>query len=81
MQKPSYTKAYKITVWFQDGTKRSGYRFLPEGKVTAMKALRPIIESQDDFYYVTGYKIEDEKELGCTFPTEEVKHIHLDGVT
>ena len=57
----SYKKAYKNTIWYhhQDGAIRSGYRFFPEGKVTAMKVLRPIIESQDDFYYVIGYKIED----------------------
>ncbi len=61
-------------------SKVASYRFLPEGKVTAMKALRPIMESQEDFYDVTGYKIEDEKELGYQFPTEAVKDIFVDGV-
>ncbi|XOV92158.1 MAG: hypothetical protein ACFHWX_18355 [Bacteroidota bacterium] len=76
----NYTKPYKITIWLADGSIRKGYRYLPEGKVTAMKALRPVMESQEDFYDVLGYQIQDEKELGYEIPKEKVKHIDSEGI-
>lgn len=57
-----------------------GYRYLPEGKVTAIKALRPIVEGHEDFYYVDGYMIQDEKELGYEIPKDKVKQIRSDGL-
>tara|TARA_R100000027_G_scaffold55112_1_gene44272 strand:+ start:3299 stop:3520 length:222 start_codon:yes stop_codon:yes gene_type:complete len=67
-------KKYKITIWFED-KEVSGYRYLPEGKVTAMRYLRPIVESLPDFYFVLGYKIENEKDLGILIPDELCKKL------
>ena len=67
---------YKITIWYKN-KEVCGFRYLPEGKITAIKFIRPIIETHPKFYDVLGYKVETEKDLGFMIPDSKCKHVTI----